>query len=263
MEYDILHRYHNDFGHFGIDRTYAIFLESYWFPKMKSKISTHIQNCIKCIAFTKKTGKTEGLLHSIPKENLPFMTIHIDHYGPVDRAHASKRHVLLIIDAFTKYVRLYAVKSTTSRESIQCLRDYFHAYSRPKILISDRGTSFTSSEFAEFLTEMNITHIKVATGSPQANGQVERVNRILWPALRKLNDGQNWHKSLGDIEFAINNAPNRATGTTPSQLLFGVKQRGYIVDELKEYLEENFADTERNLSEMRDKASDHIRKTQA
>jgi len=171
MEHEILHKYHNDFGHFGADKTYAILQESFGFPDMKNKIKNHIKNCIKCIAFKKNPGKKEGLLYSIPKERLPFMTVHIDHYGLIDRLHATKKYVLLIIDAFTKYVRLYAVKTTTSRESIKCLRDYFQTFSRPKVLVSDRGTSFTSKEFGESMTKMNITHVKVATGSPQANRQ--------------------------------------------------------------------------------------------
>lgn len=160
---------------------------------MKNKIKNHIENCVKCIAFTKNPGKKEGQLHSIPKEG-PFMTVHIDHYGPINRSHATKKYVLLVIDAFTKYVRLYAVKTTTSRESIKCLRDYFQTFSRLKVLVSDRGMSFTSKVFAELMTEMNITHVRVATRSPQANGQIEHINRILGPGLGKLDDGKDWHK---------------------------------------------------------------------
>lgn len=262
MEQEILHKYHNDFGHFGVQKTCTILQESFWFPNMTSKVKNHVKNCIKCIAFTKNTGRTEGLLHSLPKGDLPFITIHVDHFGPVDRSHATKRHVLVVIDAFTKYVRLYAVKSTTSRETIKCLRDYFQIYSRPVTLISDRGTSFTSKEFEEFMNEMNITHVKVATGSPQANGQVERVNRFLGPALGKLYDGKNWHKSLGEIEFAINNTLNRSTGETPSQLLFGVRQRGCVVDALKEHIEQNNMTQPRDLKELRAKACGRMRKVQ-
>jgi len=125
--------------------------------------------------------------------------------------------------AFTKHVKLYAVKSTTTRETIECLRDYFRNYSRPKTLISDRGTSFTSKEFEEFMLEMNVRYTrKIATGSPQVNDQVERYNRILAPELGKLYIGKDWSKSLSEIEFAINNIINSATGKTPSELLYGI-----------------------------------------
>jgi len=52
MEQEIMYKYHNEFGHFGVDKTYAIIRESYWFPEMKTKICAHIRNCIKCISFS-------------------------------------------------------------------------------------------------------------------------------------------------------------------------------------------------------------------
>lgn len=34
MKQDLLHKYHNDFGHFGADKTLALLQETYWFPNM-------------------------------------------------------------------------------------------------------------------------------------------------------------------------------------------------------------------------------------
>lgn len=101
--------------------------------------------------------------------------------------------------------------------------------------MSNQGSSFTSSEFGNFLLEMNVTHIKIAAGSPHANGQVERYKRVSAPALAKLHSGKNWHKLLGEIEFAINNTVNRVTVRTPSKLLFGVEQCGRVVGTVREY----------------------------
>lgn len=225
---------------------------------MKAKIRTHIQNCIKCISFSKPSGKVEGFIYGIPKGNVPFEVVHVDHFGPVDRTDAVKKHVLVIVDAFTKHVRFYAVKSTTTRETIGCLKEYFRMYSRPRILVSDRGTSFTSKEFEDFMLETNIKHIKVATGSPQANGQIERYNRVLAPALGKLYAGKDWYKSLGEIEFAINNTVNRTTGKTPSELLYGVKQRGYVIDKLREFVLDQDEEKIRDLVEIRGAAAEKI-----
>lgn len=74
--------------------------------------------------------------------------------------------MFLIVDAFSKFVKLYATKSTSSREAINCLKQYFFYYSTPKIIVSDRGSCFTSKEFANFILECDIRHVKVATGSP-------------------------------------------------------------------------------------------------
>lgn len=243
-----------------MDKTYEILQESYWFPDMKAKVRTHIQNCIKCISFSKPSGRVEGFIHGIPKGNVLFAVVHVDHFGPVNRTDTAKKHVFVMIDAFTKHAKLYAVKSTTTRETIGCLKDYFRTYSRPKTLVSDRGTSFTSKEFEDFMSEMNVKHVKVATGSPQANGQVERYNRILAPALGKLYTGKDWHKSLDEIEFAINNTVNRTTGKTPSELLYGVKQRGRVIDVLKEFILDQSEENVRDLAEIRGRAAEKIEK---
>lgn len=170
-----------------------------------------------------------------------------------------------MIDGFTKFTKLYSVKTTRSKKTIDCLKDYFRNYSRPKTIISDRGTCFTSDEFKFYLDENNVKHVLIATASPKANGQVERVNRALGPALAKISDpseGKIWYRMLSDVEFALNNLIHSVTGTTPSKLLFGVNQRGTIVDYVAECLEKNTCDDDRNIELIRNEASEKITKSQ-
>lgn len=149
--------------------------------------------------------------------------------------------MFVVIDVFTKFVKLYATKTISSSEAITCLAQYFESYSKPKVVISDKGIAFTSREFGDFMREYDVQYIFIATGSPHANGQVERVNRVLIPMLGKLVSDEickTWNKVLPDIEFALNNSISKTTSETASRLLFGIDQRGKIVDEVKEYLNE-------------------------
>jgi len=61
---------------------------------------------------------------------------------------------------------------------------------------------------------------------------------------------------LSEIEFALNNTSHKSSGTTASELLFGVSQRGVVIDFLKEVLDE--WNRERNLIEIRNNASNKI-----
>jgi len=187
--------------------------------------------------------------------------VHIDHYGPVDRRHKIKQYILTIIDSFTKHVKLYATKTTSSSETIRYLIDYFRNYSRPRVIVSDRGSTFTAQEFQKFLKEHNVQHILVATGSPQANGQVKRIHRALTPMLSKLTDDNNskyWYRVLPEVEFALNNTINKSTGETPSTLLFECKQRGNVVDKLVDYIHDLKDLNDRNLVSIRATASAKI-----
>lgn len=233
---------------------------SYWFPKMKDKVEHYIKNCLKCIMYSAAPHSNNRTLHSIPKKPVPFDTIHIDHFGPLPSITSKRKHIFAIVDAFTKHVKLYAAISTSTKEVIAYLSEHFRYFSRPKRIISDRGTCFTSLEFHEFLAENNIQHVKIATASAQANGQVERVNRVLKSMLAKISEPiqhSDWYKLLTRVEFAINNSVHSTTKLTPCQLLYGINQRGLDIDSLSEYLEERQS-SDRNLEKLRQIASENI-----
>lgn len=257
MESNVIRTCHDDLGHVGIDKVVDNIAKVYWFPRVREKVREHILNCLKCIEFSPPSGKAEEYLHSIPKENLrscPFATIHFDHLGPLEKTGKGYRHLLVIIDAFTKFVRLYPCKSTTTEETLRHLYDYFRAYSRPTRLISDRGTCFTSDAFKECLKSDSIEHVLVAVGTPRANGQVERFNKMITPMLAKLSETPSkWDLVLERIEFSINNTFCRATNETPARLLFGLPQRGRSNDLLRELINLSF-DEKRDFDSLRDSA---------
>lgn len=108
------------------------------------------------------------------------------------------------------------------------------------------------------MEDLNIKHVLVATGSPQANGQVERIHRTLTPMLAKFTENSNgkyWYHVLPNVEFAFNNTINKSIGEAPNTLLFGCQQRGTIIDKLSNYLDEARNDSNRNLELVREKAA--------
>lgn len=266
MQEEVIRKCHEKLGHLAADKCIGKLKQSYWFPLMRSKVEKYIRNCLPCILHSVPRAIHNRTLHSIPKSPTPFDTVHIDHLGPLPSINSKRKHLLVTIDAFTKFVKLYPVNSTSTREVNAALEKYFEYYSRPRRIVSDRGTCFTSLEFSNFLESRNIEHIKVATAAPQANGQVERVNRVLTPMLGKLSEPLNqadWYKLVSRVEFALNNSIQCSTKKTPSILLFGCEQRGPVVDELTEYLEEKLGpDQPVVLETIRCQAGDNIRKSQ-
>lgn len=267
MESNVIRFSHEEIGHLGADKCFDQIRRHYWFPGMRLKIEKFIKNCIQCIMCSSPVRLNRKNLHSIPKIPVPFHTIHIDHYGPLPSIQSKRKYILVVVDAFTKFVKLYPVNSTSTREVICSLQKYFDYYSRPRRIISDRGTCFTSLEFSEFLLRNQVEHVKVATASPQANGQVERVNRVLTPMISKSVEPvrqSDWPQLLTRVEFALNNTVHSTTKHTPSELLFGVLQRGPTVDPLTEHLEEKLISTKaRCLDEIRDSAAKSIAESQA
>lgn len=261
MEANVIRTCHDDIGHVGVDKVINYITKVYWFPNMRERVKEYIANCLRCIEFSPSSGKTEGFLHNIPKDKLPFMTVHVDHFGPLEKTGKGYRHILVIVDAFTKFIRVYPCKSTTTDEAIKCLRDYFRSYSKPGRLVSDRGTCFTSDTFKEFLKDEDVRHVLVAVHTPRANGQVERFNRILAPMIAKISETPStWDRVLSEVEYSLNNTVCRSTGETPSRLMFGVDQKGKPNDVLRKMFE---SDVDRDLIEIREQASVNIEKSQS
>lgn len=127
MEGQVLFNYHNEMGHMGVDKVTDIISKSYWFPNVRKKVKDHITNFLKCIAFSNKNGRQEGYVHSIPKGNIPFQIVHIDHYGPMNIKDNAKKYILVIVDACTKFLRLYPTKTTKSKEAIEALKELFQS----------------------------------------------------------------------------------------------------------------------------------------
>lgn len=161
------------------------------------------------------------------KESLPLHTYHMDHIGPLESTHKGYQHLLVIVDSFTKFVWLYPVKSTTSREVITKLETQKATFGNPFQIITDKETAFTSQEFKEYCSGENIDLKTVTTGLPRANGQVERVNATVIQVLAKLSadNPTKWYQHVAAVQMAINSTYQRSVNRTPFELLTGVRMR--------------------------------------
>ena len=91
----------------------------------------------------------------------------------------------------------------------------------PETLTSDNGGQFTSNEMESFLKTNGITHTRTTPLWPQANGQVERIKRVIKKAIQPaINEGRNWKHELNTFLLSYRNASHCTPGGTPSFLLF-------------------------------------------
>ncbi|KAG5868543.1 hypothetical protein JTB14_026561 [Gonioctena quinquepunctata] len=110
-----------------------------------------------------------------------------------------------IVDYFSKFTWLYACKSTTTKEVIDCLEKQKQVFGNPSIIITDRGTAFTAEEFKNYCIDEGIQNLTITTGVPRGNGQVERVNCIIIPVLTELSleDPGRWFKYVERVQKAL------------------------------------------------------------
>ncbi|GFX10764.1 uncharacterized protein K02A2.6 [Trichonephila clavipes] len=111
------------------------------------------------------------------------------------------------------------MKVTTTKKTIECLRDSFARFGLHRVLVSDNRSQFTSYEFQRFMHKNGVRHKTSAPFKPSSNGQAERYVATLKQSLRAM------HKYEGTIQQKLSTflmqyrkAPNVTTTLSPAML---------------------------------------------
>lgn len=225
LTWSLINHVHTEIKHLGADKTLDKLYEQYWFPQMLKSVRKFVDSCIVCKASKGPSGATQVRLHPIPKEPIPWHTIHIDITGKLSGKSDQKDYASVIIDSFTKYVLLEYTPSIDAASAIKALKKAVCLFGAPKRIIADQGRCYASAGFREFCRDHSIELHFIATGSSRANGQVERVMRTLKSLLTIIENDPNktWRDELLDVQLALNSTRSRVTGFTPTELMFGIK----------------------------------------
>ncbi|XP_048512841.1 uncharacterized protein LOC125501372 [Athalia rosae] len=146
--------------------------------------------------------------------------VSIDYFGPLPASKGNYKWLLITIDAFSKFVRLYPLKKANAQSTIRCIFDqYIPELGKPKKMQFDHGTQFTSVAWISKLTKEGIIPIYSSIRHPQGN-IVERVNRELGRFFRTfLTDKHtSWLNWVEIIESCINEVHHDTTGFTPIEI---------------------------------------------
>uniref|UniRef100_A0AAG5DQC0 RNA-directed DNA polymerase n=1 Tax=Anopheles atroparvus TaxID=41427 RepID=A0AAG5DQC0_ANOAO len=264
MELEIIKETHEQ-GHFGVKKTKERIEADYFIPGLERKIEKCIEACVRCILGEKKRGKKEGRLHPIPKGEAPLETFHIDHLGPMPSSKKSYNYIFSVVDAFSKFIWLFPVKTTNAEEAIRKLNVVAQTFGYPRRIICDQGAAFMSKLFEQFCEGNTIELHKIVTGVPRGNGQVEVMHKTIIPLLTKLslNNPNEWFKHVAKVQTLVNSSWQRAVRTTPFEILVGVKMKKHDDLELLRMLDEEIqAKFIEEREELRKVARDNIEKIQ-
>lgn len=266
---------HDEAGHFSIDKTLDKMKQDYWFPRMNRFVRKYVAACLNCAFNKTSTSKASGYLHPIPKGDVPFHTLHMDHLGPFVRSRNGNTYILGIIDGFSKFIFIKPVKNVKSKTTIKILEDLFSVIGSPKVIISDRGTSFTSTTFKKYIQTIGTKHVLNAVATPRANGQIERYNRTILESLAASNHGMDereWDSHVQKVQWSLNNTLNKSTGMSPSDVVFGRRttnpSEGPILNAIQDITDStcnvdiSTQGLETARDEIRDKAVDNITNNQ-
>ena len=87
------------------------------------------------------------------KPEKPLELISIDFFGPLVKTKYGYEYILVMIDTFTKYTKLYPLRKATCNATIGKLDDLIAKLGKSQKVLTDRGTQFTSKKWKEALKE--------------------------------------------------------------------------------------------------------------
>ena len=96
--------------------------------------------------------------------------------GPLPRSSQGFQYLSVITDYFSKYVFCKPLREATAEAIKKHLEEVFLRFGAPKLLISDNGKQYTSSQIKSLCEKYGVDRRFTFAYSPQAN-PTERVNK--------------------------------------------------------------------------------------
>lgn len=249
----IIQLYHDSLKHFGWEKTVDKIRERFWFPNMVKNTRKYIECCLICKINKSQSGSRQISLHPIDKPPLPFHTVHMDTTGKLSGNKPTKQYAVVFVDAFTKFCFIKPVNNLTATATVNCLKDLIYNFGTPKRIVCDQAASYTGKELKSFCEHWSIELHFIASGVSRANGQVERMMKVLTNCFTIVENTsrRSWKDSVGEVQLAINSTFNKSTGHTPFQLLMGCNQSPPAISTLLENVERLDLETCRSEAKCR------------
>lgn len=249
----VINHVHEAIMHLGADKTLEEVYEHYWFDGMAKYVRKFVDNCITCKVSKSHSGRVQAELHPIPKITVPWHNIHADITGKLSGKNDQKEYVIVLIDAFTKFVLLHHTLRIDTPSVVKALKSSVALFGAPSRVIADQGRCFASRDFKEYCDAHGIHLHLIATGSSRANGQVERVMSTLKGMLTAVETSQrSWQEALDEVQLALNCTVNRVTKASPLELMIGRVARPLNLMTLDD------TEVEVDISQTREQAAHNI-----
>ena len=116
---EILKENHNsaDMGHPEQHRMLELIKKTYWWPGLKEDVKKYIQRCFKCQQNKVQHQRKTGELHPLEIPKGPWQEISINIIEPLPKLNGMDA-IVVIVDRFTKMIRLKAMTMNISSEGI-------------------------------------------------------------------------------------------------------------------------------------------------
>lgn len=104
---------HCKLGHPGVYKTLRYFKDFYYWKNMRADIKMFVLSCDLCQRVKSSNIKMEGAFNLVDSTE-PEDLVCVDFYGPLPRSTGELQYIFVVMDAFSKYIKLYPIKKEST-----------------------------------------------------------------------------------------------------------------------------------------------------
>lgn len=103
---------------------------------MKDQVKRSVLSCDFCQRVKILNCKMEGKYHLVKAES-PGKLVSVDFYGPLPTSSGGVKYIFVVLDVFTKYIKLYPMKRANTHTVLRkILDDYIPIMGKPKRILA-------------------------------------------------------------------------------------------------------------------------------
>ena len=213
-------------GHWGVDKTYTLLQERFFWPGMYGYTQNFVNSCRTCQQTNcdSHPPKAPMIPMIIPEAPMQFISIDIAYMPPDTDGY---KYILLAGDIFSKYIQAIPLRDQTAPTIVRAFENnWVYTHGSPLYLLSDQGSNVDGETVREFCDTLGVQKRRSSPYHSQGNGFAERnirnIREILRSSLlsKKLGESK-WRKLLPSLVFALNCSISKATKAVPYNVVFG------------------------------------------
>ncbi len=214
-------------GHIRMVRMVARMKTAVYWKSFFKDVEQYVRSCTKCQQCKQFATRTPMSAKPVPTKCLE--EIIMDILGPLPNSSSGNKYVQVIQDRLSRYIAFISMKNQTAETvAPYFLVEWVCKYGAPKKLITDRGTNFMSTVFAQLCKFLGTTHSPTCAYRPQGNAKNERSHQQLHAYIAMYTDeasAENWDLLLHYAVWVHNTTVHTALGKSPFEILTGQSPR--------------------------------------
>ena len=226
---------HDELGHNGTTRTYALVKRMFYWKGLKKDTENYVKTCHTCQQYNIQSVRYTPGHFEIPEAPMDFISM--DLIGEFKMGSTQGNiYALTVICMLTGYTWCIPIADKSAEIIVKAhIREGYSKYGGSRKFLSDNGTEFKNKLFEQVAQELGIEHkVYSPPYHPASNGRIEGFHSFLKACLAKhISSSIEWDEMVHLACSVYNFLPNEHSREAPFFLMFGRDPRIPLNDLLR------------------------------